>query len=308
VEACAVAKPEQPESDEWSEWLLHRRHADDPSYGIVVQGLVLGFADKVLDDANLASGMTLVDIGAGEGLLAFRAIERFGQMNVILTDISGPMLRYAEAVAARRHIRGQCTFLECSADNLRGIADASVDAVVARAAVAYVTDKIAAFAEFQRILKPGGQISIAEPIMQDEAFLARALRVRLAQTTPLQDPFLPLLHRWKSAQFPDTEDGCAKSPIVNFSERNLVNFANGAGFTDIHLQFHINVAPSPITSWEVFLGTSPHPWAPSLSTILAEQFSAQERALFETVVRPQVESGRNLSTDRVAYLTARKAA
>ncbi len=61
------------------------------------------------------------------------------------------------------------------------------------------------------------------------------------------DQFLRLLHRWKAAQFPDTEESCAASPHVNYSERDLLNFVRGAGFSDIHLQLHIDVAPSLIT-------------------------------------------------------------
>jgi arsenite methyltransferase len=82
-------------TDVWSDWLLHRRHADDPAYERVVRGVVEGLADRVLDDANLSPGMILADIGAGEGLLAFRAIERVGPtLQVVLTDISGAMLYY----------------------------------------------------------------------------------------------------------------------------------------------------------------------------------------------------------------------
>jgi len=161
--------------------------------------------------------------------------------------------------------------------------------------------------EFFRILKPGGRISLAEPILQDEAFYARALRARIdSPVAGRDDRFLHLLHRWKAAQFPDTPEACAKSPICNFSERDLVSLSRVAGFADIHLQLHIDVVPSAISSWPVFLGTSPHPWAPALDAILAEQFTAEERQLFEATVRPLVESGRNITTDRVAYLQAGK--
>ena len=37
------------ESDVWSEWLLHHRHADDPAYAQVVQTVVEGYANRVLD-------------------------------------------------------------------------------------------------------------------------------------------------------------------------------------------------------------------------------------------------------------------
>ncbi|HWX80466.1 MAG TPA: methyltransferase domain-containing protein [Steroidobacteraceae bacterium] len=296
------------QTDVWSEWLLHRRHADDPAYHDVVKSVVQRYADQVLDAARLAPGMTMADIGAGEGILAFRAIERIGaRLNVVLTDISAPMLAHAESVAAQRGVTGQCTFLKCSAESLARIADSSIDVVAARAAIAYVPDKAAAFNEFYRVLKPGGRISIAEPILQDEAFFARALRRRVDTETPQPpDQFLRLLHRWKAAQFPDTEENCAKSPHVNYSERDLLNFVRASGFADIHLQLHIDVAPSLITSWEIFLDSSPHPWAPSLRSVLADRFTAQEREFFEKMVRPTVESGKNLTTDRIAYMNATK--
>ena len=296
------------QSDVWSEWLLHHRHGDDCAYGAVVRDVVAGYADRVLDAAQLSPGMTLADIGAGEGLIAFRAIDRIGpSLSVILTDISAPMLRHSEALAVQREVRNQCTFLECSAEKLGEIADSSVDVVTTRAVLAYVADKKAAVREFYRVLKPGGRISLAEPIFQDEAFYVRALKARIDAPVPGRDDrFLRLLHRWRATQFPDTADEFAKSPIVNYSERDLINFIRVSGFTEIHLQLHIDVTPSPVTSWEVFLHSSPHPWAPPLSVILAERFTAHERQYFETIVRPIVESGKNISTDRVAYLNAIK--
>jgi ubiquinone/menaquinone biosynthesis C-methylase UbiE len=294
-------------SDVWSEWLLHTRHADDPAYGAVVQKAVDAYADRVLDGAQLGAGMTLLDVGAGEGLVAFRAIDRIGpSLHVILTDVSAAMLRHAETIALQRNIGAQCIFLECAADQLSGIADACVDAVTTRAVIAYVSDKKAAFAEFLRVLKPGGRLSIAEPILQDEAFYARALRRRVDDRSLPPDRFMTLLHRWKAAQFPDTEEACAKSPIANYSERDVLNFVRGAGFTEIHLQLHIDVIPSLITSWDVFLGSSPHPLAPSLKRILAEQFTADERQFFEQMVRPTIESGSNITTDRAMYLQAQR--
>ena len=299
-----------PDSDEWSEWLLHRRHADDAAYAEVVAGVVTGFADRVLDAASLSPGMTLADIGTGDGLVALRAIERVGPLlRVIATDVSAPLLEHAAGVATQRGVREQLSFIECPADDLSQIADDSVDVVTTRAVLAYVADKPRALSEFLRILKPGGRISLAEPILQDESFYARALRARLdAPDAARDDRFLTLLHRWKAAQFPDTAEGAASHPLVNFSERDLVNFAKGAGFAQIHLELHIDVVNSPIRSWEVFIGTSPHPWAPSLGAILAERFTPEERTLFESVVRPLVESGNNITTDRAAYLQAIKSA
>ena len=168
------------DTDVWSEWLLHYRQADDEDYGKAVQAAVAEYADRVIAGAQLEPGMTLVDVGSGEGLIAFRAIGRIGEsLNVILTDISAPMLRYAENAARERDCVDQCTFIECPADDLSSIPTASVDVVTTRSVLAYVQDKPAALREFYRILKPGGRISIAEPILQDEALYARVLRMRV---------------------------------------------------------------------------------------------------------------------------------
>jgi ubiquinone/menaquinone biosynthesis C-methylase UbiE len=295
-----------PDSDVWSEWLLHRRHGGDNEYNEHVQTVVDRYAKRVLDGAKLQPGMTLVDIGSGEGLVPFRAIEEVGPtLKVVITDISGPMLRYAERVAEQKGVRAQCTFIECPADNLESIANHSADVVTTRAVLAYVADKKTALKEFFRILKPSGRISLAEPIFQDESFSARVMRNQLdAQGPQPGDMLLRLYHRWKAAQYPDTEEAFAKSPIVNFSERDLVSMVQNAGFGEIHMEFHIEVKHSDVVSWETFIETSPHPWAPPLSAIMAEQFSQEERVFFESVVRPQVEGGVTTITDRSAYLTA----
>jgi arsenite methyltransferase len=298
----------QPDSiaDEWSQWLLHGRCGDDAAFSAAVRAEVERYADRVLDAARLAPGMTLADIGAGEGLVAFRAIERIGpSLRVLLTDVSAAMLQHAQALAVERGVQGQCEFLQCAADALADIPAASVDVVTTRAVLAYVGDKLAALREFHRVLKPGGLISLSEPVFQDDAFAASALRTMLdAQSEQTRDPFTRLLHRWKA--YPDTPEGIATSPLVNYSERTLFEFVRQCGFVDIHLQLHIDMAPSIIASWEVFLATSPHPWAPSLSSILTEQFTAAERQLFERTMRPIIESRTATSITRIVYLTAVK--
>jgi arsenite methyltransferase len=296
------------QSDVWSDWLLHRKHGDDPAFAQVLRAEVERVADRVLDAAKLAPGMKLADIGTGEGIIAFRAIERIGPtLSVLLTDVSAPMLQHALSLAVQRQVHSQCAFLHCPADRLEGIADASVDVVATRAVLAYVADKSAALREFRRILKPGGRISIAEPILQDDAFLTTALRARIeTEDVQSQDRFLPLLHRWKAAQYPNTLEKIDKSPLVNYSERNLFEFVRAVGFVDIHLELHIDLVPSIVRSWDSFLHTSPHPWAPPTSVILAEQFTPEEQAFFEKRMRSIVESPDAVTITRNVYLNATK--
>ena len=157
--------PDPATPDIWFDWLMHRRQADDADYGQRVQRDVESYADRVLNGAALKQGMTLVDLGAGDGLVGFRAIDRTGaSLKVIMVDISIPLLKLAEQSATSRGIRPQCTFLLSTAEHLSGLENDSVDAVTTRSSLAYIVDKSAALRECFRILKPGGRLSIAEPV------------------------------------------------------------------------------------------------------------------------------------------------
>ena len=294
--------------DVWSDWLLKRRQGDNAEYQKVVAEDVRRIRDRVLDGAALRPGMTLADLGSGEGLIPFGAIERVGSsLRVIVTDISAPMLRHTEALARQRGVGGQCSFIQCSAEKLAGVADASVDVVTSRAVLAYVQDKRAAFREIFRVLKPGGRLSLAEPIRQDQAFEAATLGKVIAMQPDHPDiAFLRLLHRFKSAQYPSTEAEISRHPMVNYSERDLVGFANEIGMVAVHLELHIDVQPSAVKTWDVFLGISLHPWAPTGGEILAKIFNESERAYFEKCMRPMVESGKIKTMDAIAYLTANR--
>lgn len=301
-------KAEAISPDPWYEWLLHSRHADDPVEHKMVLSEVVRYADRVLAGANLLPGMTLADIGSGEGLIAFKAIDQIGpNLQVILTDISASLLEHSRKLAINTGVLDQCTFIEANAERLHGIQDASVDVVATRATLAYVADKASALREFHRILRPGGRISLAEPIMLDEAQATCALRTaaRTNHSTDV-DPFLGLMHRWKAAQFPDTVKKMALCPMTNFSERDLVRLAQQCGFKEIHMELHIDVRPFEVNSWDAFICSAPHPLAPSLSTILTDYFTSAERANFESVMRPIIEEGDLYVYDRVAYLTALK--
>jgi ubiquinone/menaquinone biosynthesis C-methylase UbiE len=292
------------DTDIWSDWLLRRRHAGNPELGAAVAAQVGDYVDAVLDAAGLGPGMVLLDVGAGDGAVALRAIERVGAgLSVILADPSAPLLRRAAERAEAQGVREACRFIQAPAERLADVPAASVDAVTTRAVLAYVADKAAAFAEFFRVLKPGGRLSIAEPLFRRDALAAAALRVAL-ETRPAahDEPVLPLVHRWKAAQFPDTAAAIAANPMTNFDEADLARLARAAGFEDVAVSVRSHEGAA-VLAWEAFLQRAPHPLAPSLADVMTG-FSSAECDALEAALRPQIEAGRWLRRDRVAYLTA----
>ncbi len=294
--------------DLWAQWLWHHRDGQNPARAAAVQADVLRQADRVIDAAALEPGMCLVDVGAGDGLVALRALARLGALRVILADVSAPLLHAADAAARAAGVQAQCSFVRCDARDLVGVADGCADALTTRSAFAYVSHKAAALLAFHRVLKPGGRISLAEPVFRDAALEVAALKLMTQRAGATEGGFAALLHRWKATQFPDSEAQIEANPLTNHSERDLFRMAQAAGFEQVHLELHLDMCVSEPMDWEIFLELSPHPLASPLGVVLAHRFNAAERAEFERVLRPQIEAGGQPSTGRMVYLTARKPA
>lgn len=55
-----------PERDQWAEWLAERRYGGDPERATRGLEELLHWRDRVLDNARIAEGETLLDVGCGE--------------------------------------------------------------------------------------------------------------------------------------------------------------------------------------------------------------------------------------------------
>ena len=83
---------------------------------------------------------------------------------MIFSDVSPDLLDLCRAAAAADGL--PCSGAASSRPRrpLTGVADSSVDVVTTRSVLIYVKDKAAALREFYRVLKPGGRISLFEPV------------------------------------------------------------------------------------------------------------------------------------------------
>ncbi len=150
--------------DIWAEWLLEGRFAGNADEMKTVMDYLSPVRDKVLMHSKLGRNKTLVDVGCGDGLIGFGALEKWKTSRVIFTDISEDLLSHTQAIAQRMDLLKRCEFACVSAEALTVIDDESADAVTTRSVLIYVKEKRQAFHEFYRVLKPNGRISLFEPI------------------------------------------------------------------------------------------------------------------------------------------------
>jgi arsenite methyltransferase len=284
--------------DQWAEWLLHRRHGGDPEELRRTVDRLGAVRDRVLGNAGVAEEVTLLDVGTGEGLVAFGALERVGETGqVIFSDVSQDLLDHAQVLAKRLGVLDRCRFVRARAEDLGPIPDASVDIVTTRSVLAYVGPKRRAFAEFARVLKPGGRISLYEPVNRllhpEPKHLFFGYDV-----TAVRDLAERVGAAYENRQPP------ANDPMFDYDERDLLAFAAAAGFAERHLELHVDVTRQRPQDWETFARSSPNPLAPTLEEAMAEALSPDEADRFVAHLRPLVERGEGIFAVAVAFLWA----
>jgi ubiquinone/menaquinone biosynthesis C-methylase UbiE len=289
--------------DRWSRWLLDVRFGGDAEHRQAeLTGFLYPIRDTVLGRARLAPGETLLDVGTGDGLIAFGALDRNAPHGkVIFSDISQDLLDHCRRAALGEGLLDRCEFVLASADSLAGVTDAAADVVTTRSVLIYVKDKAAAFAEFHRVLRPGGRVSLFEPVnrlMHDDD----PTRFGGYDVAPVAEIAAKLWQLYESLQ-PTGID-----PMVDFDERDLVRLAGAAGFAEVDLDLRVSVrARKPPTPWERFLRSSGNPLIPTMGEAMEQVLTPAETAAFTGHLRPLVESGTGQERHALAYLTASKA-
>jgi ubiquinone/menaquinone biosynthesis C-methylase UbiE len=264
-----------------------------------MMGFLYPIRDRVLSHVDLKEGETLLDVGCGDGLLGFGALERFAGCRVTFSDISEDLLQHAEALAQEMGVRDRCRFLRAAAEDLSPLADGSVDAVTTRSVLIYVHEKQKAFHEFHRVLKEGGKLSIFEPINRF-SFPEPPDRFEGYDVTPVADLAQRLTALYLQIQPLDTD------PMGDFDERDLVSQAERAGFTEIHLELQVEVKPHENDDWSAFLHTAMNPKIPTLAEAMEQVLTVEEAARFSAYMRPLVEGRQGTRRVALAYLWATK--
>jgi len=286
--------------NEWAEWLLRRRCGGDPAELRRMLDFLEPVRDRVLDHAAVAEGETLLDVGTGDGLIAFGALGRVGERGrVIFSDVSQELLDHARTLAGEAGVLDRCRFVRVAAEDLAGIEDGSVDVVTTRSVLIYVADKGRAFAEFFRVLRPGGRISLFEPINRF-GYEENPGRFWGYDVGPVAEIAAKVRAVYRARQPLDAD------PMMDFDERDLLALAARAGFGERHLEFRADVEPPEPRPWETFAAMAFNPRIPTLAEAMAEALTPAEAARFAAHLRPLVERGEGAFPKALAYLWAVK--
>jgi arsenite methyltransferase len=292
-------------TDRWADWLQRRRHGDDPSWQPATLSQLEPIRERVLALAEIGPGDTVLDVGTGEGLIGFGALDRVGPTGtVIFSDISRDLLERCRELAASLGATERCSFVEASADDLGAVESSSVDVVTTRSVLIYLRDKPAALAEFFRVLRPGGRIALFEPINRF-GYPEPAYKLWGYDVEPVED----VAAKVRTA-LEEQERNAGAGTLTDFDERDLLAWTERAGFEAIRLFYEVTINREPAfagITWDAFLNFAGNPLAPTIAEVAEHVLTADEREQLYAHLRPLVEANEGSSRWATVYLKAEKA-
>ncbi len=220
--------------DRWSAWFAERSHGGDERTLAGVLDASASVRDGVLARAGIEPGDVVLDIGCADGLIGFAALDRVGARGgVIFDDISDELL---DRCRERADGDERCRFVNGSVTELP-LRDGEIDVVTGAAVLIYVPEKQRAFDELHRVLRPGGRVSLFEPLNSfgypepAETFYGIEVGAMRALTERVRDV-------WRAIELPEYD------AMHNWNERDLLVWAERAGFSEIEYEASYLVAPA----------------------------------------------------------------
>jgi ubiquinone/menaquinone biosynthesis C-methylase UbiE len=284
-------------ADKWAEWLLSTRFGGDPnSEGArLVMKQLTRIRNSLLDFAYLKPGEIALDVGCGDGLMGFGALDRTTPSGrTFFLDISHDLLQRCREIGRDTGMIDRCSFVRASAERLP-LRDECVDLVTTRSVLIYVQDKDAALSEFRRVLRPKGRIALFETLLalefrdEDRIWPGFGLaQFKQSEIAPVHDLVDRLItHDRKFHQ--------STASMTAFGHKDWFFALDRAGFAGIHANLSVSQGHTPPVPWDSMLKMSLNPLVPTLGEMIQEVFSTEERERFEAHMRLLIESGGGVS-------------
>jgi arsenite methyltransferase len=291
------------QTDRWSRW--HSVRDEGGAFDRSTLSVRLEEArDSILNAIEPLDGVTLLDIGTGDGLIGLGALDLVGPTGtVIFSDISEALLERCRESVVSQGAADRARFVATRVEDLAGVEDSSVDVVTGRAVLVFVTDKALAFAAMHRVLRQGGRISLRE-VVGRLMFPEPAERFWGYDLTPVRE----LCVRVKVA-YTQLEDPDYRRSMLNFDDRDLVDLAYDAGFDRVHAECRTDITPGPLlpcTSLEGLLSSAPTPVSPTIGGAVESALDCSERKRFLATLEDAIRTNRASSRTVVAHIVAHK--
>jgi SAM-dependent methyltransferase len=216
----------------------------------------------LLEQAHLQPGDAVLDVGSGYGEPGLSAATAVGpDGHVTCVDISGDMLAVAEARARHAGVTN-ISFVEADIETFE-LAPASLDVVLSRAAIMFLSDPQETLRRVHTALRPGGRLSVAVWATPD----------RVAFATPV-----PVIVEALGIERPARGPG----PFALGADGVLETLVRQAGFVDV-------AAGTAVAVYETVDAEACTQWirdvAPPINALLADQPDSVQHDVWDRVTR-----------------------
>ena len=266
----------------WTQWLKQNRFAGmTPEMVEQTTKWLEAVRDVVLVYAEIQPHETVLDIGTGTGLLAFKALEMQDcKGKVIFSDLFQDCLEDCKKILEESGVTEGYEILQCPVEHI-ALPESSVHKALMRSVLVHVPEKQPAINEIYRVLKPGGKLCAFEPVIRSNTKYWEIL-----------DP--QFIERYED--FKKAEEELMNNPLdslCNFDEKTLKENLIKAGFSipDVKLQevrSNYVVQPNMVREWFV---NPPSPNQPSTKERFMRYFE-------ESTVEKYMEDVQNYLTGR----------
>jgi SAM-dependent methyltransferase len=202
-------------------------------YGEAGQAQVVGKLEKALGDRPGPYERSL-EIGAGTGYFTLNLLRAGVIADAVATDISPGMLETLAESAGRLGL--DVRTIRCEADKLP-FADESFDLVFGHAVLHHLPDLAAAFAEFERVLRPGGTLVFCGEPSRYGDLISQVPKRTAVSLAPAWRRVMRATKRDYGAE-PDGREEADLEWLVDvhaFTPRDLASLARGAGLDDVRV-------------------------------------------------------------------------
>jgi ubiquinone/menaquinone biosynthesis C-methylase UbiE len=174
----------------------------------------------LVQSLKIAKGMTMLDLGCGDGTTAIPAAE--AGADVLGVDIASNLVNAGNARAKALNL-ANCRFEEGDACNLVNLKDKSFDLAVSIFGAMFAPKPFDVAKELVRVTKSGGRIVMGNWIPGDPTLVAQILKISSAYSPPPPEGFISpmtwgveanVVERFAAAGVPASHVSCVKDTYV----------------------------------------------------------------------------------------------